>query len=77
MRTKMEEIKIIKKQLKILEKKGIELDIVNDTIVFIDVKKRSDLIKAYNESCNKWNGMSKDVENYDTLNSNDYIVISL
>lgn len=73
----MEEINIIRQQLKKLRKKGIALDIVNDGIVLVDLKKQADTITEYDASTNKWDGMSKDHENYDKFDASKYIIASL
>ena len=73
----MEEIKIIKQQLKKLSKKGIHLDIVNDTVCLVDSKKQVEVFKEYDNSPKKWDGMSKDVENYDIIDTSKYIVADL
>lgn len=73
----MEEINIIKQQLKKLQKKGIALDIVNDTIVLVDIKKQADAITKYDASTNKWDGLSKDHINFDKFDTSKYIITSL
>jgi hypothetical protein len=72
----MEEINIIRRELKKLSKKGIELDIVNDTVCLVDRKIQIKTITEYEKSTKKWNGMSKDRENYDICDESKYIVAS-
>ena len=73
----MEEIKIIKEQLKKLSKKGISLDVVNGAICFVSHELLKNTIEEYDRSTKKWNGMSKDVENYDIIDSSKYIIDSI
>jgi len=70
----MEEIKIIKAQLNKLEKKGISLDIVNDTICFVSNKMQIKTIDDYDKSTKKWDGMAKDIQNYDIVDTSKYII---
>jgi hypothetical protein len=74
----MEEIDIIRKQLKKLNKKGISLAIVNDTICFIDNKLFEETKKEFeDEGKIEWDGLRKDVGNYAVFDSSKYIVGTL
>lgn len=73
----MEEIDIIRKQLKKLNKKGISLAIVNDTICFIDNSLFEKTKNEFEEGEKEWDGLSKDVENYAVFDSSKYILGTL
>jgi len=70
----MEEIKIIKQQLKKLSKKGIHIDIIGVSVCLVDSKKQKKAIEEYNDSESKWDGLNKNFEKYDHLSSEKYIV---
>jgi len=73
----MNEIMIIKRELKKLKKKGISLEIVNDAIVLVNNKKQCEVLLEYENSDRQWDGMSTDVENYDLLDVEKFIVDTL
>ena len=73
----MEEIKIIKQQLKKLARKGIALEIINDTVYLIDSKKQVEVMADYSKCTNVWDGIKKDYENYSTLEIGKFVVAIL